>query len=183
MLKLVEGWLHPAVHIVSPNFNERPEVTDISLLVIHSISLPPGDYGGTAISQFFTNSLNPALHPYFESIADLTVSAHVLIARDGTVTQFVPFHKRAWHAGKSGFDGRENCNDFSIGIELEGTDTDVFTDAQYSALTAITRVIQQHYPAITPQRIAAHSAIAPGRKTDPGSGFDWPRFLDTLSKL
>lgn len=177
MYSIIEGWLSPSTRVVSPNFNDRPDPTDISLLIIHSISLPPGQYGEGYVDRLFTNTLNPADHPYFETIAGMTVSSHVFIGRDGAVTQYVPFDKRAWHAGKSVFGGRENCNDFSIGIELEGTDTDIFTDAQYESLQAITRVIQERYPTITPNRIAAHSEIAPGRKTDPGAGFDWARYL------
>lgn len=181
MFTIAEGWLHPARHVPSPNFNHRPQCDDISLLVIHCISLPPGEFGGDAIERFFTNQLDPAEHPYFETIAALTVSAHVLIGRDGQITQFVSFDERAWHAGKSAFDTRENCNDFSIGIELEGTDTGCYTDAQYASLIDITRALLTRYPAITPERIVAHSAIAPVRKTDPGPGFDWDRYLAALS--
>lgn len=180
MFSVVEGWLHPARHVPSPNFNQRPVADDISLLVIHCISLPPGEFGGDAIERFFTNQLDPAEHPYFETIATLTVSAHLLIGRDGQVTQFVSLHDRAWHAGKSVFEGRENCNDFSVGIELEGTDTGCYTEAQYSALAAITRELMVRFPAITSDRIVAHSAIAPGRKSDPGDGFDWGRYLTVL---
>lgn len=181
MFTIQQHWLHPAIKLPSPNFNERPDPSDISLLVIHCISLPPAQYGGDAIERFFTNQLNPDEHPYFASIAALTVSAHLLIRRDGPVTQFVGFDQRAWHAGKSVFEGRENCNDFSIGIELEGTDTDRYTDAQYETLQAITRILLASYPCITPERIVAHSTIAPERKTDPGLGFDWARYHAGLS--
>lgn len=180
MYTISNGWLQPARHLASPNFNQRPCADDLSLLVIHCISLPPGQYGGDAIERFFTNVLDPAEHPYFATIASLTVSAHLLIRRNGQVTQFVSFNERAWHAGQSCFEGRENCNDFSIGIELEGADTDGFTDAQYEALVNVTQVIQREYPAITSDRITAHSTIAPTRKTDPGPGFDWYRYHAAL---
>jgi AmpD protein len=159
--------------------DDRPEGTDISLVVIHSISLPPGEYGSNSIVQLFTNSLQANAHPYFQQIHRLKVSAHVLIKRDGGIIQFVPFNKRAWHAGESCYQGDECCNDFSIGIELEGTDTDVFENRQYDSLVELVKVLCKNYPSITTQRIAGHSDIAPGRKTDPGSGFDW----DKLSAL
>ncbi|CBL44350.1 N-acetyl-anhydromuramyl-L-alanine amidase [gamma proteobacterium HdN1] len=171
------GRLTSARQVSSPNFNARPEPHEISLLVIHCISLPPAQYSGDAIERFFMNQLDATEHPYFETIADLQVSAHLLIRRDGEVVQFVDFDQRAWHAGKSCFEGRENCNDYSIGIELEGTDTDEYTEHQYAALAAITKVLMQAHPKLTPARIAAHSTIAPERKTDPGPGFDWPRYL------
>lgn len=180
MYTISNGWLQPARQLASPNFNQRPCADDISLLVIHCISLPPGQYGGDAIERFFTNILDPEEHPYFATIASLTVSAHLLIRRDGQVTQFVSFSDRAWHAGQSSFDGRENCNDFSIGIELEGSDSDHYTDAQYATLAGVTQAIQHEYPAITRDRITAHSTIAPTRKTDPGPGFDWQRYLIAL---
>lgn len=180
MFTISDGWLHPARHLLSPNFNQRPHADDISLLVIHCISLPPGQYGGDAIERFFTNTLDPEEHPYFVTIATLTVSAHLLIRRDGQVTQFVSFDARAWHAGQSQFEGRENCNDFSIGIELEGADSDLYTDAQYATLVSVTKAIQREYPAITRDRITAHSTIAPTRKTDPGPGFDWGRYFAAL---
>lgn len=180
MYTISNGWLQPARHLASPNFNQRPCVDDISLLVIHCISLPPGQFGGDAIERFFTNVLDAEEHPYFATIASLTVSAHLLIRRDGQVTQFVSFNDRAWHAGQSSFDGRENCNDFSIGIELEGSDSDLYTDAQYATLAGVTLAIQREYPAITCDRITAHSTIAPTRKTDPGPGFDWHRYHAAL---
>jgi AmpD protein len=159
--------------------DDRPEGADINLLVIHSISLPPGEYGGDSIERLFTNSLPADAHPYFRQIHQLQVSAHVLIRRDGSMIQFVPFDKRAWHAGESCYRGQQRCNDFSIGIELEGTDTDAFEAAQYEALVELVKALCRYYPAITTQRIAGHSDIAPGRKTDPGTGFDWDR-LSTL---
>lgn len=169
------GWCAGVQHCPSPNFNERP-AGEISLLVIHNISLPPGQFGTGKVQPFFQNQLDHSEHPFFEEIAHLRVSAHFLIERDGGVTQFVACLERAWHAGVSLFDGREGCNDFSIGIELEGTDTLAFTDAQYQALIILTRQLQAAWPAITVERICGHSDIAPGRKTDPGSAFDWARY-------
>ncbi len=169
------GWCAGVQHCPSPNFNERP-AGEISLLVIHNISLPPGQFGTGKVQPFFQNQLDHSEHPFFEEIAHLRVSAHFLIERDGGVTQFVACLERAWHAGVSLFDGREGCNDFSIGIELEGTDTLAFTDAQYQALIILTRQLQGAWPAITVERICGHSDIAPGRKTDPGSAFDWARY-------
>ncbi len=157
----------------SPNCSERPADGDISLLVIHNISLPPGQYGGACIDALFCNSLDPQAHPYFAEIAHLRVSAHLLIARDGKVTQYVPFERKAWHAGKSSYSGRDNCNEYSIGIELEGTDHEAFTAVQYEQLAKVTCWLQRRYPLITPERIVGHSDIAPGRKTDPGPFFDW----------
>ncbi|KPA88355.1 MULTISPECIES: 1,6-anhydro-N-acetylmuramyl-L-alanine amidase AmpD [Pseudomonas] len=173
------GWCQAVVHCPSPNFNERPE-GEVSLLVIHNISLPPGQFGTGKVQEFFQNRLDITEHPYFDGIAHLRVSAHFLIERDGKVTQFVSCLERAWHAGVSSFEGRETCNDFSLGIELEGTDDLPFTEAQYHSLIALTRQLMATYPAITPQRICGHSDIAPGRKTDPGEGFDWGRFRAAL---
>jgi AmpD protein len=165
----------------SPNFNERP-AGEISLLVIHNISLPPAQFATGKVQEFFQNRLDVTEHPYFAGIADLRVSAHFLIERDGKVTQFVSCLERAWHAGVSMFEGRETCNDFSVGIELEGTDDLPFTDAQYQALTALTRQLQTAFPAITGARICGHSDIAPGRKTDPGTAFDWARYRAALAQ-
>ncbi|MDR2213593.1 MAG: 1,6-anhydro-N-acetylmuramyl-L-alanine amidase AmpD [Pseudomonadales bacterium] len=164
----------------SPNCDARPDPADISLLVIHGISLPPGEFGGPYIDALFCNQLDAAAHPYFAGIAHLRVSAHLVIGRDGALTQYVPFDCRAWHAGASSFMGRANCNDYSIGIELEGTDELPYTDAQYTQLSAVTRALLRAYPAITPARIAGHCDIAPGRKTDPGPAFDWPRLRAAL---
>lgn len=174
------GWITSAKKIESPNFDERSDESDISLLVIHNISLPPEQFGGGYIEQFFCNQLDKNAHPYFESICDLTVSSHLLITREGELIQFVSFHKRAWHAGISNFEGREKCNDYSIGIELEGADTIAYTDKQYDALTNVTQALIKAYPAIKKQRITGHSDIAPGRKTDPGVSFDWPRYLKEI---
>ena len=173
------GWCDGVHRCPSPNFNERPG-GEVSLLVIHNISLPPGQFATGKVQAFFQNRLDVTEHPYFESIKALRVSAHFLIERDGQITQFVSCLDRAWHAGISSFEGREACNDFSLGIELEGTDDQPFTDAQYQALIALTRQLQQHYPQITPQRICGHSDVAPGRKTDPGPCFDWGRFRREL---
>lgn len=170
------GLIHPARHVDSPNHDERPPGVAIDLLVIHGISLPPGEFGGNWIDALFTNRLDPDAHPYFRDIADLTVSSHLLIRRDGALVQFVPFHRRAWHAGVSTWEGRERCNDFALGIELEGTDETPYADEQYRRLAAVTRALCAAYPGITRQRIVGHCDIAPGRKTDPGRGFDWQRF-------
>lgn len=148
--------------------------------MIHGISLPPGEFGGDYIDRLFTNRLQSEAHPCFKEVASLRVSAHLLIRRDGSLTQYVPFHLRAWHAGVSHFGVRERCNDFSIGIELEGTDTVPYTARQYRRLATVTRLIMRHYPAVTPARVVGHSDIAPGRKTDPGPAFDWKRFRRSL---
>jgi len=173
------GWCDGIRHCPSPNFNARPQ-GEVSLLVIHNISLPPGQFGTGKVQQFFQNRLPADEHPYFAGIAQLTVSAHFLIERDGTVTQFVSCNARAWHAGVSSFAGRENCNDFSVGIELEGTDELPFSDAQYQALIGLTRQLLDAYPQLSVERICGHSEIAPGRKTDPGPCFDWARLRAAL---
>jgi len=174
------GWLQPAKYCPSENFNQRPADTHIELLVIHNISLPAGQFGNGHVEALFANRLDCSIDPSFEDLAELQVSAHLLIDRHGAITQFVSFDARAWHAGQSRFGGRDNCNDFSIGIELEGTDTLPYADAQYASLAAVARVLCGHYPGIVPQRIVGHSDIAPGRKTDPGPAFDWPRFRRML---
>ncbi|GGY62985.1 N-acetyl-anhydromuranmyl-L-alanine amidase [Cellvibrio zantedeschiae] len=176
-----DGYLAAATQCPSPNTNQRPVDHSVSLLVIHNISLPPGQFGTGCVQSFFTNQLDPAQHPYFQTIAELKVSAHLFIERDGTVTQFVPFGERAWHAGASSFHGVANCNDYSIGIELEGCDNIAYTDAQYEALAEVSREILRAYPEITLERIVGHNDIAPGRKTDPGEAFDWPRFRASLN--
>jgi len=175
-----DHYLNCASQVESPNFNRRPDPEDISLLVIHCISLPPGQFEGDYIDQLFCNVLNPGDHPYFKDIYQLQVSAHLLIRRDGSVRQYVPFNLRAWHAGVSIYQGRENCNDFSIGIELEGSVTTDFTDIQYLRLADVARVLLANYPGLSAQRIAGHSDIASGRKNDPGPLFDWERFLSLL---
>lgn len=173
------GWCDGIRHCPSPNCNERP-LGEVSLLVIHNISLPPGQFGTGKVQQFFQNRLAADEHPYYAGIADLRVSAHFLIERDGAVTQFVSCDRRAWHAGLSCFGGRENCNDFSIGIELEGTDELPFSEAQYHALVVLIRVLLRAYPGLSAERICGHSDIAPGRKTDPGAFFDWARLRAAL---
>ena len=175
-----QHWLTDIVRTPSPNFDERPDPTDISLLVIHCISLPPGEFDTHCIDQLFCNQLNPDDHPYFKEIYQFTVSAHLLIKRDGTCVQYVPFDKRAWHAGKSSYEGRDRCNDFSIGIELEGTESIAYTEEQYVQLATIIDALLKTYPKLSKQRITGHSDIAPGRKTDPGASFDWQRLLSLL---
>ncbi|MGL4733565.1 MAG: 1,6-anhydro-N-acetylmuramyl-L-alanine amidase AmpD [Enterovibrio sp.] len=163
------------------HYDERPDQDDISLLVIHNISLPPGEFGGRFIEDFFQGKLDGDAHPYFFQIKELRVSAHCLIRRDGEVVQFVPFNKRAWHAGVSEFQGRARCNDFSIGIELEGTDELAYTQAQYEALCQVTQNLLRVYPKLSLDHIVGHSDIAPGRKTDPGTAFDWGKFKAMLA--
>lgn len=166
------GWLRGAEQIPSPNCDARPPGAVVSLLVIHAISLPPGEFGGDAVIDFFTNRLDPAAHPYFATIADRRVSAHFFIRRDGRLIQFVSCAARAWHAGASCWRGRERCNDFSLGVELEGDDCSAYTDAQYATLNGLNALLRERY------RLAAcagHGDIAPGRKTDPGPHFDWTR--------
>jgi AmpD protein len=176
-----EGWLSPARRVASPNCDERPEDCPTELLVIHGISLPPGEFGGPWIDALFTNGLDVDVHPYFREIEDLRVSAHVLIRRDGEVVQYVPFNRRAWHAGISCFNGRERCNDFSIGIELEGSDDRPYEEVQYRVLADVCRVLLAAYPTLNPERIVGHCDIAPGRKTDPGPYFEWPRLRALLA--
>jgi N-acetyl-anhydromuramoyl-L-alanine amidase len=166
------GWLSGARAVASPNCDSRPEDMDICLVVIHNISLPPGEFGGPGVEQLFTNRLDPMAHPYYAGLRDLKVSAHFFIRRDGELVQFVPCGMRAWHAGASTWQGRARCNDFSIGIELEGTDDIPFTDRQYAVLNEVLGVLRRAYPI---QGVTGHSDIAPGRKTDPGPCFDWSR--------
>ena len=164
----------------SPNFNTRPKDVSINLLVIHSISLPPKVYGNNHIENFFLNKLDHSLDPFYEEIRELKVSAHLLIKRDGEIIQFVPFNMRAWHAGESSFQGKDNCNDYSIGIELEGSDDDDFEEIQYDKLCEVTIALQDEYKNITKENIKGHSHIAPGRKKDPGPLFKWDKYLDSL---
>ena len=179
-MQLQDGWIVGVKQVPSPHFNSRPAGEEPSLLVVHNISLPPGEFGGPYIDALFTGQLDASAHPFFAGIAQLRVSAHCLIRRDGEIVQYVPFHLRAWHAGISRWQGRENCNDFSVGVELEGTDILPYTDAQYLALQQITALLMQHYP-LTVERITGHSDIAPERKTDPGPAFDWEKFRHGLS--
>jgi len=177
---ICDGWLATAKKIESPYFNSRPDEKNISLLVIHSISLPPAQFLGHFVEDYFVGKLEISQHSYFEQIADLKVSCHLYIRRNGDLIQFVALDKRAWHAGSSWFEGRDNCNDFSIGIELEGTDNIAYTDRQYSTLLNTTQDIRKIYPLITSQRIVGHCDIAPERKTDPGQSFDWQRFFSSI---
>lgn len=167
--------------VPSPNHDPRPAATEVDLLVIHGISLPPGQLGGPWIEQLFQNRLDWEAHPYFATIRGLRVSAHLLIRRDGELIQLVDFAERAWHAGVSSFAGRGACNDYSIGIELEGADTIPYTDAQYRVLAETVRELMRRFPAIGPERIVGHSDIAPGRKTDPGPAFDWARLRGAIA--
>lgn len=178
--EIYQGWLANCRHLSSPHCNARPE-SEISLLVVHGISLPPDQFGGPWIDDLFMGRLDPNAHPYFAQIAGLEVSAHGLIRRDGSLIQYVSFLERAWHAGRSCFMGREACNDFSIGVELEGTDTTPYTEAQYQTLARLAHCLMGAYPQITGERIVGHSDIAPGRKTDPGPAFNWSHLRNLLS--
>ncbi|GAA0302248.1 1,6-anhydro-N-acetylmuramyl-L-alanine amidase AmpD [Psychrosphaera haliotis] len=183
MLNKEPVWLKGAIKIESDHCDLR-EQEDISLLVIHNISLPPAsqesDFDNKYVEDFFVGQLNPSTHPYFETIAGIRVSAHLFIKRDGSLVQFVPLNYRAWHAGVSNFKGRTKCNDFSIGIEMQGTDEMPYTDAQYETLAGVTKQIKEIYPDIVDENIVGHSDIAPGRKTDPGDSFDWQRYFSQL---
>jgi len=176
----ITGLIEPARHCSSPNQDERPEGAMPELLVVHGISLPPGDFGGPEIEQLFGNNLDWDADPYFGEIRGLEVSSHLLIRRDGELIQFVPFMRRAWHAGESCFRGRAGCNDFSIGIELEGEDETAYSDEQYEVLAGVTAALLAAYPEISARKIAAHADISPGRKTDPGPAFDWLRLYDGI---
>jgi AmpD protein len=177
------GVLQNAHQVVSPNCDSRPLGVEIDLVVIHNISLPPNEFGGPYIDALFTNTLDSKLHDYFSKIAGFKVSAHCLIRRTGDITQYVPFAKRAWHAGLSSFQGREKCNDFSIGIELEGTDEIPYTPEQYRALVSLLKILKSTYPRITFDRIVGHSTVAPDRKTDPGPAFDWELLTKRLNEI
>jgi N-acetyl-anhydromuramoyl-L-alanine amidase len=174
------GILGAARYLPSPNFDERPGGCSVDLLVVHNISLPPGEFGGPGIVDLFTNRLDPDAHPYFREIAGLRVSAHFLVRRDGELIQFVPCAKRAWHAGESAWRGRRGCNDFSVGVELEGTDHEPFTDEQYASLARLARALRAAYPIA---ECVGHADIATpsGRKTDPGPRFDWTRFRQLIA--
>jgi AmpD protein len=172
------GMLEGVRFVASPNCDERPRGTPVELLVVHAISLPPGEFGGPAIEQLFENRLDPRAHPYYAGIAALRVSAHFLVRRTGDLVQFVPCSKRAWHAGTSQWRGRPACNDYSIGIELEGTDDRPFEARQYELLAELTNAIERAYPIA---EIVGHADIAPGRKTDPGPHFDWRRYRTLLA--
>lgn len=172
------GLIKQARQCPSPNHDERAEDGDMSLIVIHNISLPPNEYGGKGIDQLFTNTLDKSDHPFYEEIHQLRVSSHILIRRDGEVVQYVPFHKRAWHAGVSQFLGRDVCNDFSIGIEMEGNDFEPFTNQQYTCLELVSAELIKTYPSLKPEAITGHEHIAPGRKTDPGPYFEWQKLSE-----
>ena len=177
---IISGQLKEARQQPSPNCDLRPNESDITLIVIHGISLPPSKFGGDYIDQLFCNKLNPDEHPYFKEIAGLNVSSHLLVRRDGEIVQYVPFQKRAWHAGVSCYKNRDCCNDFSIGIEMEGEDDTPYTDIQYQVLSKVIKNLINRYPDLNEQMITGHSDIAPGRKTDPGEAFDWEYFKKLL---
>lgn len=175
------GWLTEARRVPSPHCDERPPGATVDAIIVHGISLPPGEFGGPWIDRLFSGYLDTRAHPYFREIAGLRVSAHVLIRRDGALVQYVPFIRRAWHAGDSELHGRTCCNDFAIGIELEGEDHTPYTDSQYQRLGVLCRGLMYHYPHIGPERIVGHADVSPGRKTDPGPAFDWPRLHRELA--
>lgn len=181
LFQVENGQLIGARQVPSPNYNQRPEHTEIQLIVIHNISLPPSQFGGGYIEQFFQNQLDWSLHPYFQTIQGMQVSAHLLILRTGEVLQFVNFKERAWHAGRSSYLSKVECNDYSIGIELEGSDDTDFEDIQYQTLVDVVASLQKAYPK-TDQHLAGHSDIAPGRKTDPGPHFQWQYFRESLAQ-
>lgn len=176
------GLMPAARYLPSPNRDARSDPGDIDLVVVHAISLPPGRFGGTAIDRLFTNRLESDEHPFFAEIAGLRVSAHLLIRRDGELVQYVPFHERAWHAGESSWGGRDCCNDYSIGIELEGSEDCPFESVQYECLASVVAALMSAYPRITRERIVGHDDIAPGRKTDPGPCFAWPELVRALQR-
>ncbi len=177
-----EHWLSEAKRLPSPNCNDRPDRQDISLIVLHGISLPPGEFGGGLIDRLFTNQLRPDPAGPLADLAGLRVSSHILIDRQGLCTQYAPFDKRTWHAGQSIWRGRPNCNDYAIGLELEGVDTLPYADAQYKKLIPLVQTLLAHYPRLSPEAIVGHLEVAPGRKTDPGPAFDWRRLLLALAQ-
>lgn len=181
LIDVGRGLLTGARQVASPNQDARPPGATLDLIVVHGISLPPGEYGGPWVDRLFTNTLPPDVHPFFATIADLRVSAHLYIRRDGACVQFVPFHARAWHAGASVWRHRVACNDFSIGIELEGSDTDRYEPLQYRRLAAVIAALELAYPTLASGGLVGHSDIAPGRKTDPGPGFEWPLLRSRLA--
>lgn len=176
-MKVVNHRLDKVTEVSSANFDERPDEDDISLIVVHCISLPPNQFGGDYISQLFCNQLNPNVHPYFKEIYQLKVSSHLLIKRTGEIVQYVAFNKRAWHAGVSEYKGRTKCNDYSIGIELEGSENTEYAERQYDQLILVIKTLLEHYPNLSRQGIVGHCDIAPGRKTDPGDVFNWNKLL------
>lgn len=176
------GLLTGVSQVLSPHHDARPDGQQPELVIIHGISLPPDEYGGPGVLQLFTGNLPSDAHPYYAGIAALRVSAHLFIRRDGELLQCVPLHRRAWHAGVSSFQGRPACNDYSLGIELEGSDDQPYDDAQYAALAAVLRLLQQHWPLLQGERIVGHSDVAPGRKSDPGPAFDWLRLRALIDR-
>jgi AmpD protein len=178
----VDGLISPARLCLSPNRDERPAEVALDAIILHGISLPPGRFGGDEIEQLFLNKLDWDAHPYFGEIRGMQVSAHLLIRRDGELVQFVPFNERAWHAGESFFRGRARCNDFSIGIELEGEDETPYADSQYEVLPMVLQALYNAYPGMSPREVAGHCDVAPGRKSDPGPAFDWLRLYDALGE-
>lgn len=183
MLTLSRHRVNEARQVPSPNAGERPDPDDISLIIVHNISLPPGRFGGPHIDELFTNCLDPHEHPYFREVCEIQVSSHFLIRRDGELVQYVACDRRAWHAGRSCWRGRENCNDFAIGIELEGADDIPYTKEQYRRLAELTALLQSAYPRLAEDAVTGHEDVAPGRKTDPGPAFDWPRFRAELARV
>ena len=175
------GWIEGVRRVDSPNCDDRPDADDLGLIVVHGISLPPGKFGGAWIDRLFCNDLPPESDPYFATIQGLKVSAHVLVDRAGALTQFVPFRRRAWHAGVSEYQGRSACNDFSVGIELEGADDVPYTDVQYEALATLIKALRRAYPKLRRTDVVGHSHVSPGRKTDPGPAFDWDRLTRLLA--
>jgi N-acetyl-anhydromuramoyl-L-alanine amidase len=176
------GWLTGVRRVLSPNCDSRPEGVKPDLIVVHGISLPPGEFGGPWVDRLFTNALPASVHPYFATIADLRVSAHVLVQRDGTPVQYVPFHMRAWHSGASSHRGRDACNDFAVGIEMEGTDDTPYEPAQYRTLAALIRSLELAYPSLHGCDVVGHCDVSPGRKSDPGPAFDWPLLRQLLGR-
>jgi len=176
------GLLTGVRQVLSPHCDARPAGTVAELLVVHGISLPPGEFGGPWIDRLFTGTLPPEAHPFFRELAGARLSAHALVRRDGAIVQYVPFGERAWHAGASQYRGRSTCNDFSVGVELEGTDDTPYTEAQYQQLAALAAALLAAYASLSAEHIVGHSDIAPGRKTDPGAAFDWPRFRALLGE-
>ena len=179
-MKIKDHKIEDIAFLESPNFNDRPDPNNISLIVIHSISLPSRNYNNDNVELFFLNNLDISKNEYFKEISDLKVSSHLYIKRSGRIIQFVPFDKRAWHAGISNYKGKEDCNDFSIGIELEGCDDDTYEEEQYKSLVQVTKALIQEYDLIRKKRIVGHSDIAPERKTDPGLYFEWNKYLDNV---
>ena len=175
------GLLDVATQVICPNYDLRPENIEPDLIIIHGISLPPGQFGGNWIDALFTNTLDPTAHPYFQDICGLRVSSHLLIRRTGEIIQYVPFQCRAWHAGQSNYQGRDGCNDFSIGIELEGSDDQAYEEIQYQQLAAVIKSLLKTYPHLSRNNIVGHSDVAPGRKTDPGPYFEWQKLTKLLT--